>query len=315
MEEKIPKVSVLIPAYNAEKFIQRTIMSVLTQTYKNLEIIVLDDGSKDKTGDIVRLMQQRDARIRYYYQDNRGLSDTRNRLISLARGEFIAFIDHDDEWLDLKLEKQMLFFQKNPELGMVFADAYIRNNNKIIGRCFKERKPSKGSVFYRYLFSDNFVPLLTAILSRDILVKFMPFNTNYEVNEEFEMFLRIARDYEFDYINEPLAVYYVHGSNTIISKHRKLIDESFAILDYWIKKDPEINTRYKKSLKNRLAQIYYKKGLYYLSVHDYSQVLSAIVNSFRNKLLNIQAGKLSLKLILNSIGIRKKNNAESAICA
>ncbi|MBU1929622.1 MAG: glycosyltransferase, partial [Candidatus Omnitrophica bacterium] len=280
MEEKKPKVSVLIPAYNAEKFIQRTIDSVLVQTFDDFEIVVLDDGSNDRTGDIVKSMRSRDKRVVYYYQDNQGLVNSRNRLVELSRGKFIAFLDHDDEWLPDKLKKQLPLFDKIPQPGLVFSDTYIKNNVRVIGRSFRERRPFRGDVFYQYLLSDNFAPLLTVILPREVLLKFMPFNPDYQVNEEFEMFLRIARDHKFDYIDEPLAVYHVHGRNTIISKHKRLIVESFAILDHWIKEDSHINTHYKKSLKQRFAQLYCKKGIYYLSVHDYPQVLGAIVKSF-----------------------------------
>ena len=105
MDEKNPKVSVLIPVYNAQNFIQRTINSALNQTFSDLEVIVIDDGSRDKTPDIIRAMKERDSRINYFYQENQGLSNTRNRLAALAKGEFIAFLDHDDEWFPEKIEK------------------------------------------------------------------------------------------------------------------------------------------------------------------------------------------------------------------
>ncbi|MFH1507985.1 MAG: glycosyltransferase [Candidatus Omnitrophota bacterium] len=301
MEEKKPKVSVLIPAYNAEKFIQRTINSVLAQSFKDFEIVVLDDGSNDRTGEIVKAMQSRDKRVIYYYQDNRGLVNSRNRLVELSRGEFIAFLDHDDEWLPDKLKKQLTLFNKAPQPGLVFCDAYIKNNERAIARSFKERRPCRGDVFYQYLLSDNFVPLLTVILPREVLLKFMPFNQDYQVNEEFEMFLRIARSFRFDYLDQPLAIYHVHGANTIIAKNERFIDESFAVLDYWIMKEPEIKIRYKRELSNRLSQLYSKKGLYYLSRHDFNRVRPAILKSFRHRLMNIAAVKLSLKLILGRL--------------
>ena len=91
MDKTRPKVSVLIPAYNAERFIRRTIASALNQTFTDLEVIIVDDGSKDRTREIVIALQRQEPRIRYFHQENRGLADTRNRLIELAAGEFVAF--------------------------------------------------------------------------------------------------------------------------------------------------------------------------------------------------------------------------------
>lgn len=302
---KDPKVSVLIPAYNAEKFIQRTIMGVLTQTFKNLEIVVLDDGSNDDTWAIVSSLQANDKRIMYYYQKNQGLSSARNRLVELSTGEYIAFLDHDDEWLPGKIEKQLNLFKKNNELGLVFSDAFIKLNGNVIERCFSERKPSKGDVFYPYLFSDNFAPLSTVILPRNILLAAMPFNPAYEVCEEFDLFLRVANRYKFNYINEPLAVYHIHGKNTVISKEQKLVEESFSILNHWCNKKQDIATQHKKELNRRLAQLYCKKGIYHLSKSDFSEVKKDIVASFKYKLFNKGAVKLTIKLLINILWRRK----------
>lgn len=305
---KDPKVSVLIPAYNAEKFIQRTIMSVLTQTFNNLEIIVLDDGSDDGTQAMVRSMQAGDKRIMYRYQKNQGLSPTRNRLVEMSTGEYIAFLDHDDEWLPGKIEKQLKLFQKNNEIGLIFSDAFIKLNGNAAGRCFSERKPYKGDIFYPYLFSDNFAPLPTVLLPRNVLLAVMPFNPAYEVCEEFDLFLRVAYRYKFDYINEPLAVYHIHGENTVISKGQKLVEESFSILNYWCNKEPDIKTMHKKELRRRLSQLYCKKGIYHLSKSDFSEVNKDIVSSFRHKLFNRGAVKLSIKLLLNILQAGFKDN-------
>lgn len=98
------KLSVLIPAYNAEMFLKDAIESVLDQTYKNFEIVILDDGSNDRTLEIAQEYQKRDSRIRVYSIENRGLSHARNKLVSLAEGEYIAFLDADDRLCDRFLE-------------------------------------------------------------------------------------------------------------------------------------------------------------------------------------------------------------------
>jgi len=115
---KQPKVSAIVPAYNCACYIGQTVESVLNQTYPNCEIIVVDDGSTDDTQSI---LQPYCDRIRYIYQENQGVAAARNRGIQEARGEFIAFLDHDDFFLPDKLATQVACFQLQPELGIVHS--------------------------------------------------------------------------------------------------------------------------------------------------------------------------------------------------
>ena len=100
-------VSVIIPAYNAEKFIEEAIKSAQNQTYKNIEIIVVDDGSTDGTAEIVKKLAKKDKRIRYHHQKNKGVSIARNTAINYSKGQFIALLDQDDIWLPEKIKEQM----------------------------------------------------------------------------------------------------------------------------------------------------------------------------------------------------------------
>jgi glycosyltransferase involved in cell wall biosynthesis len=115
-----PLVSTIIPAYNAEKYLAEAIESVLAQTYQPIEIILVDDGSSDNTHEIVRGYGER---IRYTYQDNAGLSAALNRGISMVHGDFVAFLDADDLWLEEKTEWQIAVLQVDPGLGVVFGYA------------------------------------------------------------------------------------------------------------------------------------------------------------------------------------------------
>ena len=124
------KVSVIIPAYNAEKFIGEAIESVLNQTYKNIEIIVVDDGSKDNTYHIVK--QNFGNQVKLIRKKNGGVSSARNMGVKNAEGEFIAYLDADDYWLPQKLEIQLRCFEKFPECGLCYTDAYI-NGEKTKG--------------------------------------------------------------------------------------------------------------------------------------------------------------------------------------
>ena len=152
-----PLISVNIPAYNAEEFIERTIRSAINQTYQDIEVVILDDGSTDRTGDIIRQMQSKDNRIRYYYQDNGGLAFTRNRLFDLSKGEYIAFLDHDDEWYSDKLESQLALFKDNPDTALVYGDILnvYEDARRDSFRYFSNRHPQRGRIFYRFLIEGN----------------------------------------------------------------------------------------------------------------------------------------------------------------
>jgi len=117
-----PLVSVVIPAYNCAPFIGESLDSVYRQTYRNWEVIVIDDGSTDETRAI---LAPHTGRIRYFYQENRGTAAARNAGVRQARGELIAFLDNDDIWLPEKLERQVQVMQGSPECGLVFTDGIM----------------------------------------------------------------------------------------------------------------------------------------------------------------------------------------------
>ncbi len=112
-----PLVSVIVPVYNGERYLTKTIQSVLTQDYQPIEIIVVDDGSTDRTAEIVRAQPN----IHYIYQNNRGVSAARNTGIAAAQGEFLAFLDADDMWVPQKLSVQVSYLTQHPDVGFVYA--------------------------------------------------------------------------------------------------------------------------------------------------------------------------------------------------
>lgn len=118
----MPKISVIIPAYNAERFIAETIQSVLNQTFQDFELIVLNDGSKDKTPEIVQEFCNKDERVKLINKPNTGVSDTRNMGMRIAQGEYIAFLDADDLYLPTYLEKKFHFLEKNIDYQFVYSD-------------------------------------------------------------------------------------------------------------------------------------------------------------------------------------------------
>lgn len=205
-----PLISIIIPTYNRAHLIGRSIKSVISQTYQNLDIIVVDDGSIDNTEEVVNSFQ--DSRIHYIkHENNRGVSAARNTGIKLAKGQYVAFQDSDDEWLPEKLEKQLALFTQNnsPNLGLVVCGySVIRETGT--KRTYKRINP----LSYKELLS-HFTGYGEAtqrfILKRDITSSELYFDENLPAWEEWDLLFRISRTCHIGVANEPLVKYYRHS--------------------------------------------------------------------------------------------------------
>lgn len=256
-----PTVSVTIPCYNSQGFIKETIQSVLDQTFSDFEIVVIDDGSQDGTGEIVNNFN--DHRIRYFHQKNRGLSYTRDRLVALSEGEYIAFLDHDDVWLPEKLEKQMAVFSCNQDLGLVYSDCFIIDGmGDVVSRQSKRIKLHRGQVFKELLYR-NFIPIPTVLMKKKVLSEFLPFPP-YKIAEEYAVFLKCAEKYPLEYVDEPLAKYRSHDS-TYAADFELSLKESLGIYDYWSQKLSGKDKNIEEIIKKGKAEDFFvagKKELY-----------------------------------------------------
>ena len=173
---KNPKVSIVIPAYNHEKYVGEAIQSVLDQTFRDFELIIINDGSTDHTE--AEILRFKDDRIRYYSQENRGLSATLNRGIELARGEYFNFLPSDDAFLPDKLETQLRIFEENPEYwGWSFLTHSLsmprgRRSKKILSVALGNRSLSKRKEeIFPALFERNFLSAPTALIKMECFKK------------------------------------------------------------------------------------------------------------------------------------------------
>ncbi len=201
-------ISVVVPAYNAERSIGETIESILNQTMPPTEVIVIDDGSLDGTAGVVRGFG---TRVKYERQENAGASAARNRGIALAKGEYLAFLDADDLWLPQKLEKQIALLERNPDLRWVYSDAFIfadgqPESTTRVGRHLKLRS---GNIFEALLLGD-FIASPTPVIHREVFARLGAFliqPPRFVYAEDWEMWLRIAQYYPVGLVDEPLARY------------------------------------------------------------------------------------------------------------
>lgn len=189
MEKKEPLVSVIIPCYNAEKIVKYTLDSVINQTYKNVEIICINDCSKDNTLKILEDYAQKDNRIKVLNNEkNSGVATTRNNGLKIAKGEYIAFVDSDDVWHLDKTEKQINFMIENDcKLSYTSVD-FIDDNGVIVGKNFII--PEK--VNYKELLKQNIITLSSSIIAKEIL-KDRLFHDDH-LHEDFILWLELLKD-------------------------------------------------------------------------------------------------------------------------
>ncbi|ODS34733.1 MAG: glycosyltransferase family 2 [Candidatus Scalindua rubra] len=253
----MPTVSVIIHTYNNEKFIVETVESVLKQTYNDYEIIVVDDGSEDGTRDALLPYMHK---IRYHYKENGGIASAKNAGISLSKAEFIAFLDHDDLWIPNKLKIQMEYFNKSPQVGLVYAKyTSFRNNKKL------RTKPEKGysGWIFAKLISKSFIQTSTVMVKRDCLNVVGPFDESFALADEYDMFLRIAKRFQCGFIDKGLTKYRIHDTNA--SKNDLLFDkENLRVFKKVYNVYTGLDEKEKKILKKRIARYNIKvaRGLY-----------------------------------------------------
>lgn len=227
----MPCVSVIIPAYNHEQYISQCIESVLTQTFTDFEIIVVDDGSQDGTASV---LEQYRGRLSIIQQINRGTQAARNTAIRASSGQYIALLDSDDVWLPNKLERQVAAFVASPTAGLVYAPAHLidaqgsRLGTTTIGNPIEYPEAA-----FEQILIENPVPALTALIRRECLQDIGMFDERLIGAADWDMWLRIAAQWRVVYIPEPLGLYRVHESNTtqLLRKTRSLFTEHMQVLE------------------------------------------------------------------------------------
>jgi glycosyltransferase involved in cell wall biosynthesis len=206
------KVSIIIPVYNAEKFIAETIQSVLNQTYTNWELIIVDDGSVDQSKEIISKFLY-DTRVKYCHQKNAGVSASRNNGFQRSTSNLIAFLDSDDLWLPLNLEKKMLFLTQNKNYGLVHSNMNTideQSNHLNIKYSGKEGWILKDLL----LWNECCIPGPSSILlNRYVMEEIGEWCINLSTAADQEFFFRIAKKYKIGKINESLGLYRMHKNN------------------------------------------------------------------------------------------------------
>jgi glycosyltransferase involved in cell wall biosynthesis len=264
MLDMTPTVSVIIPVYNGAKFVARAIESVINQTFTNWELIVVDDGSTDTSKEVISDYVKKDGRIQYHWEPNSGTpAKPKNTAFKYAKGEYVAYLDQDDEWLPEKLEKQLAVFATYPneKIGLVSCGGYIRHEEgspKTVPPAMKKDVTLSDLLMYNYIFSNSSV-MIPATVVRAVGDRDESKGIGYL--EDWDMWVRIAANgYTVKIIEEPLFTYFTHADN--VSRATTAVKQAEMLSAFY--------TKYKELYtQNNIEHAFLKTiGLYYALAKD-----------------------------------------------
>ena len=262
----MPKVSVVIPAHNRARFLPACLHSILAQSFKDFEVIVVNDGSTDSTAQIVASFP-----VRYFYQENKGAPAARNKGLELAQGEYITFLDSDDILLEGALQKPADLLDKYPLVGFTYAQAYvIDEEGHIFGMWSKPaREPyiREGREELRRLMLGNYIPSPTVMVRRRCLEEVGAYDTSFvHGSQDFDLWVRLAKKYSVGYIAEPLAKFRLHTDSMSSTRKSKHTERSNTIILESIFNDPELKPTLSQMRPKAYFHLYRR-----LARHTYSQ--------------------------------------------
>jgi len=217
--EESPVVSVVLPYFNGEEFLEDALTSVRAQTFEKFEVLVIDDGSSDETQsqyakDLICSLS--DNRFRYHYKVNGGLSDARNFGIENGRGRYICFLDQDDTWAESKLEKQVEILEQCSEADLVFTDGLRIGDVESRLDCAKQFRLSDGLLErpFEKMLKGNFIPCSSVMFRRDLVDRGGMSNRYFASCPDYELFIRFSQVGGFFFLDQPLLNYRIHAKNT-----------------------------------------------------------------------------------------------------
>ncbi|MEQ9672352.1 glycosyltransferase family 2 protein [Coleofasciculus sp. G2-EDA-02] len=302
----LPLVSVIIPAYNAEAFIEKTLKSVLSQTYQNLEVLVVDDGSQDRTPEIIKSIAQQDKRVVLLQQKNAGVAAARNLGIEKSQGEFIAPIDADDIWYPENIEKQVqCFLESDPSVGLVYSWSVDIDQDDVPTGIFRAAK-IEGEV-YVTLVGHNFIGNASAsMIRRDCLQQVGGYNCQLKEQaaqgcEDWDIYLRIAEVCQFRVVPDFL-IGYRKITNSMSRDSTQMAKSHHLVMQAVRQRHPEIPTAL-YGFSSSSLYIYFAHQSHYFKDHQTTLFWlgQAIKSDFVTPYLRLGFYLLALQSILGLV--------------
>jgi glycosyltransferase involved in cell wall biosynthesis len=239
----MPLVSIIVPCYNHEKYVEETIESIANQTYENIELIVIDDGSKDRSSEILERLSKK-YNFYFEHQVNAGLSITLNKAIKMCKGKYVSICASDDKYAFNKIEAQVRLMEQHEEYGMCYSNVYIFTDEGNV-QARRLQNPEEGWVFDKIFNASFFMQAVSCFYKKNVLLELGGFDENLKV-EDTDLHLRLTSRYQVGYIDDFLAYYRVHDNNTVNNKVM-ILKEVLKILDKW-KDHPDYQEARKKHI-------------------------------------------------------------------
>lgn len=290
----MPKISVIIPTYNRASCIAKAIDSALNQTYKNIEILVVDDGSTDNTPVVLKDYMNK---IRYFYKDNGGVSSARNFGIRNATGDYISFLDSDDLWEQEKIDIQLNYLLKKENLSAVISDIkFINKYGDATNRTNISTQIPKEGMILKYLVT-NFQTMCTILMKKQIFNEVGYFDESLTTAEDIDMLMRIASKYQIGIISMPLVL--VNNSASGLS-NRLFTGNRLTVIEKLKQYNPQFAAKHKNLVLSAITKINlgYADDLLW---HRYiKSARKQVLKSLRNQ-ITIKAVSLYVKSVIMAV--------------
>jgi glycosyltransferase involved in cell wall biosynthesis len=286
-----PLISVIIPAYNAGKYIEDTLQSVFNQTYKNIEIIVVDDGSSDNT---LEILNKYTDRLKIFTQKNMGVARARNFAVDQSNGEWLAFIDADDLWHSNKLSQQIGGL--NNENWSHTNSLYFGHNQD--GKTKRsDLTPQHGGLVFNKIIVNNFITTSTVLIKKATFISYGGFDESLKALEDWKLWLEVSLQEPLNYNDEVLAEYRVTPGSTSRNA-REVLPLHLELINYLFEKHKELQTQ--KHLKRETLHNSYSICSYIAEdANDHRFSLQCAFNAWCYNMLNPRSTKRVLRTILN----------------
>ncbi len=277
-------VSVVIPTYNLATHVKDAIESVLRQTYRDFELIVVDDGSTDNTEFVVTSYGDK---VIYVKQSNRGVSAARNRGIKISRSKYVAFLDADDLWAPEKLEEQVPFLEQDPDVGLVYSDASVVHEGRNIAASYLESRPAgSGYVFDQIIQSFIILPS-SAIVRRSCFDEVGLFDETLVVVQDLDLWLAICYRWKVALVPKPLVVKR-DRPGSLSSDPLLVAAENVRVYEKALRILPNMPKPRRRLVQRELARSYWSLGYECFSRMQLKQARKSLASSLRYDWRNLK---------------------------
>jgi len=252
----LPLVSIIVSSYNHEKYITETIMSAVNQTYQNIELIVIDDGSKDNSPHILKALQKEYA-FHLEIRENHGLVKTLNYILkNLVHGEYVCVLDSDDYYATNKIEKQVELMLKHPEAGLCYSPLqYINANSELLESNVNPNNTKSGYIFKEFFMGKCHIPDGGVLIPLEVFKNIDYYDEDVEL-EDFQLWFKILSKYPVVYLNEKLCYYRTHETN-VSNDELKMLGWERQVIQKW-----EDHPIYTKAAPYILTRLFAKYSIY-----------------------------------------------------